>query len=102
MKITKRQLRRIVREEKARLHELVTGPQEWQAGDSEADFWLEDQNENEIPDGRIYRTGSDDTTVYIFDKDIDEDTWRNAWNLKVFGYINLTRLIYNKIRAVGF
>ena len=25
--------------------------------------------------------------------DIDEDTWRNAWDLKVFGYINLTRLI---------
>ena len=30
--------------------------------------------------------------------DIDEETWRNAWNLKVFGYINLTRLIYNKMK----
>ncbi|MFP6779519.1 MAG: SDR family oxidoreductase [Alphaproteobacteria bacterium] len=30
--------------------------------------------------------------------DIDEDTWRNAWDLKVFGYINLTRLIYNKMK----
>ena len=30
--------------------------------------------------------------------DIDEDTWRNAWDLKVFGDINLTRLIYNKMK----
>ena len=30
--------------------------------------------------------------------DIDEDIWRNAWDLKVFGYINLTRLIYNKMK----
>ncbi len=25
---------------------------------------------------------------------VDEDTWRKAWDLKVFGYINLTRAIY--------
>lgn len=25
--------------------------------------------------------------------EIDEQTWRNAWDLKVFGYINVTRLI---------
>lgn len=25
--------------------------------------------------------------------DIDEETWRHAWDLKVFGYINLTRLL---------
>jgi len=30
--------------------------------------------------------------------DINEETWRNAWDLKVFGYINLTRLIYNKMK----
>jgi len=30
--------------------------------------------------------------------DINEDTWRYAWDLKVFGYINLTRLIYNKMK----
>jgi short-subunit dehydrogenase len=30
--------------------------------------------------------------------DINEETWRNAWNLKVFGYINLTRLIYNQMK----
>lgn len=29
---------------------------------------------------------------------INEDTWREAWNLKVFGYINLSRLIYNKMK----
>tara|TARA_B100000686_G_scaffold355281_1_gene471978 strand:- start:6297 stop:7067 length:771 start_codon:yes stop_codon:yes gene_type:complete len=31
--------------------------------------------------------------------DIDENTWREAWDLKVFGYINLSRLIYNKMKA---
>ena len=25
---------------------------------------------------------------------VDEDSWRRAWELKVFGYINLTRLVY--------
>src|SRR5258706_6574139 len=25
---------------------------------------------------------------------VDEDTWRRAWELKVFGTINLTRLVY--------
>ena len=30
--------------------------------------------------------------------DIEEETWRNAWDLKLFGYINLTRLIYNKMK----
>ena len=32
---------------------------------------------------------------------IDEQTWRQAWELKVFGYINLTRLIYPKLQARG-
>lgn len=27
-------------------------------------------------------------------KTVDEDTWREAWNLKVFGYINMCREIY--------
>jgi NAD(P)-dependent dehydrogenase (short-subunit alcohol dehydrogenase family) len=26
--------------------------------------------------------------------EIDSDTWRNAWNVKVFGYVDLTRIIY--------
>ena len=32
---------------------------------------------------------------------IDEETWRHAWNLKVFGYINLTRAIYAQMKARG-
>ncbi len=32
---------------------------------------------------------------------IDEPTWRHAWELKVFGYINLTRMIYAQMKARG-
>src|SRR5580692_9111365 len=32
---------------------------------------------------------------------IDEETWRHAWELKVFGYINLTRRIYAAMKARG-
>src|SRR5207248_2881876 len=32
---------------------------------------------------------------------IDEATWRHAWDLKVFGYINLTREIYAQMKAKG-
>jgi NAD(P)-dependent dehydrogenase (short-subunit alcohol dehydrogenase family) len=32
---------------------------------------------------------------------IDEPTWRHAWDLKVFGFINLTRLVYAKMKARG-
>ena len=31
---------------------------------------------------------------------VDEETWRNAWDLKVFGYINLTRAVYAQMKAV--
>ena len=30
---------------------------------------------------------------------VDEDTWRRAWDLKVFGYINLTRAVYAHMKA---
>jgi NAD(P)-dependent dehydrogenase (short-subunit alcohol dehydrogenase family) len=30
---------------------------------------------------------------------VDEETWRKAWDLKVFGYINLTRQVYAKMKA---
>ena len=33
--------------------------------------------------------------------EIDEAAWRHAWELKVFGYINLTRLIYPQLKARG-
>lgn len=32
---------------------------------------------------------------------IDEPTWRHAWELKVFGFINLTRLVYAQMKARG-
>src|SRR5471030_1923440 len=32
---------------------------------------------------------------------IDEVTWRHAWELKVFGYINLTRAIYAQMKSRG-
>jgi NAD(P)-dependent dehydrogenase (short-subunit alcohol dehydrogenase family) len=33
--------------------------------------------------------------------DVDEETWRHAWDLKVFGTINLTRLVYARMKARG-
>ncbi len=30
---------------------------------------------------------------------VDEDTWRRAWDLKVFGYVNLTRAVYARMKA---
>ena len=32
---------------------------------------------------------------------MDEDTWRKAWDLKVFGYINLTRAVYAGMKKRG-
>lgn len=32
---------------------------------------------------------------------VDEETWRHAWDLKVFGYINLMRAIYPKMVERG-
>lgn len=44
-------------------------------------------NAGAIPGGRL--------------EDIDESTWRAAWDLKVFGYINLSREIFRKMSARG-
>jgi NADP-dependent 3-hydroxy acid dehydrogenase YdfG len=44
-------------------------------------------NAGDIPGGSIDR--------------IDEAAWRHAWDLKVFGYINLTRAIYAQMKARG-
>ena len=30
---------------------------------------------------------------------VDEDTWRRAWDLKMFGYLNLTRQVYARMKA---
>ncbi|MEU8171532.1 SDR family oxidoreductase [Microbispora hainanensis] len=32
---------------------------------------------------------------------IDEETWRHGWDLKVYGYINLTRLLYAQMKQRG-
>ncbi|MSO76834.1 MAG: SDR family NAD(P)-dependent oxidoreductase [Alphaproteobacteria bacterium] len=32
---------------------------------------------------------------------VDEATWRKAWDLKVFGYINLTRAVWPNMKAKG-
>jgi len=32
---------------------------------------------------------------------VDEETWRRAWDLKVFGYINLTRRVYARMKEKG-
>lgn len=32
---------------------------------------------------------------------VDEDTWRKAWDLKLFGYINLTRAVYARMKHRG-
>jgi NAD(P)-dependent dehydrogenase (short-subunit alcohol dehydrogenase family) len=32
---------------------------------------------------------------------VDEEKWRHAWELKVFGYINLTRLVYANMKRRG-
>src|SRR5258706_15956118 len=32
---------------------------------------------------------------------VDEDTWRKAWDLKMFGYINLTRAVYAGMKKRG-
>ena len=32
---------------------------------------------------------------------VDEETWRQAWDLKVFGYINLTRAVYAAMKKKG-
>ena len=44
-------------------------------------------NAGAIPGGRL--------------EDIDESIWRAAWDLKVFGYINLSREIFRKMSARG-
>jgi NAD(P)-dependent dehydrogenase (short-subunit alcohol dehydrogenase family) len=33
--------------------------------------------------------------------DVDEETWRRAWDLKIFGFIDLTRIVYAKMKTTG-
>ena len=32
---------------------------------------------------------------------VDEETWRKAWDLKMFGYVNLTRAVYATMKKKG-
>jgi NAD(P)-dependent dehydrogenase (short-subunit alcohol dehydrogenase family) len=34
-------------------------------------------------------------------REVEEERWRTAWDLKVFGYINLTRAVYADMKARG-
>ncbi|MCG2634257.1 MAG: SDR family oxidoreductase [Gammaproteobacteria bacterium] len=34
-------------------------------------------------------------------EEVDDARWRAAWDLKVFGYINLTRAVYSQMKSVG-
>ncbi len=34
-------------------------------------------------------------------EEVDETRWRSAWELKVFGYINMTRAMYARMKARG-
>jgi NAD(P)-dependent dehydrogenase (short-subunit alcohol dehydrogenase family) len=52
-----------------------------------ADIDILVNNAGDIPGGSIEK--------------IDDATWRHAWELKVFGYINLTRAIYAQMKARG-
>jgi len=55
------------------------------AAASEVDILV--NNAGDIPAGTLER--------------VDEPTWRHAWELKVFGYINLTRAVYAAMKARG-
>src|SRR5207247_10043497 len=58
------------------LHDLATA-----CGDSE----ILVNNAGDIPGGTI--------------ESLDESKWRHAWELKVFGYINLTRELFRRMKA---
>lgn len=51
----------------------------------EADILI--NNAGSIPGGSLWQ--------------VDEAAWREGWELKVFGYINLTRLLYARMKARG-
>lgn len=54
----------------------------------------------EAADADILVNNAGDIPGGALDK-IDEATWRHAWELKVFGYINLTRLFYETMKTRG-
>jgi NAD(P)-dependent dehydrogenase (short-subunit alcohol dehydrogenase family) len=55
----------------------------WAAQDGPLDILV--NNAGAIPGGDLLK--------------VDEATWRSAWDLKVFGYINLSRAVYAQMKA---
>lgn len=55
--------------------------------DAVGDVYILINNAGAIPAGSLF--------------DIDEASWRAGWELKVFGYINLCRLYYRRMKAAG-
>ncbi|MFD1542022.1 SDR family oxidoreductase [Nonomuraea guangzhouensis] len=53
-----------------------------------------------VPDIDILINNAGDIPAGSLDE-VDERTWRDGWELKVFGYINLTRLVYARMKARG-
>src|SRR5262249_30263613 len=55
--------------------------------DSAADIDILINNAGDIPAGGLGQ--------------LSEESWRHGWELKVFGYINLTRLVYERMKTRG-
>jgi NAD(P)-dependent dehydrogenase (short-subunit alcohol dehydrogenase family) len=53
-----------------------------------------------VPDIDILINNAGDIPAGTLDE-VDQRAWRQAWDLKVYGYIDLTRLIYAQMRARG-
>src|SRR5688572_7007960 len=68
-----------------RKREDIAALAEAAAGNAPIDILV--NNAGDIPGGSIEK--------------IDEESWRHAWELKVFGFINLTRLTYAQMKARG-
>ena len=67
--------------------DLSTSPDQQRVADSFADVDIVVNNAGSNPAGEIDQ--------------IDEKTWRDAWDLKLFGYINLCRAYYGTMKERG-
>ena len=67
--------------------DLSSGDQARSLAETCADIDILVNNAGAIPRGDLWQ--------------IEEPQWRAAWDLKVFGYINLTRAVYARMRSQG-
>lgn len=67
--------------------DLTKGDTERELAETYSDVDILVNNAGAIPGGTL--------------EDIDEDVWRQAWDLKLFGYINLMRDMYSGMKANG-